>query len=87
MSQYTAEELLWHSPKLEDAYFDDTITVLEHTPTMFYRKEYTWRILKTKTWIDIDVGTAYGVPPAILGLDDLEEFYGVIKKEVIPCAW
>ena len=32
-------------------------------------------VLKTKIWIDIDVGGYLGNPPALLRLDDLKEFY------------
>ena len=33
------------------------------------------KILRTETWIDIDVGVPYGNSPALLRLDDLKEFY------------
>lgn len=75
LSQYTADDFLWAWPELIDKYFDDIITVFGHTPTMSYGKEYTGKIIRTKTWIDIDVGAAYGQKPALLRLDDLQEFY------------
>ena len=75
MSQYTVNDFLWTWPELPDEYFDDIITVFGHTPTLSYGKEYTGKILKTRTWIDIDVGVAYGQKPALLRLDDLQEFY------------
>ena len=75
LSRYTADDFLWTWPELSDKYFDDVITVFGHTPTMSYGKEYTGKILKTRTWIDIDVGVAYGQKPALLRLDDLKEFY------------
>lgn len=74
LSEYTAEELIWCLPELEDEYFDDIITVFGHTPTMSYGDENKGKILKTRTWIDIDVGAAYGEEPILLRLDDLMEF-------------
>ena len=76
-SNYIADDFLWVSPELSDEYFEDIITVFGHTPTMSYGKEYAGKILKTRTWIDIDVGAAYGQKPVLLRLDDLQEFYAV----------
>ena len=39
------------------------------------RELYTGKILKTRTWFDIDVGVGSGQPPVLLRLDDLQEFY------------
>lgn len=75
IADYTADELIWAWPELDDEYFDDIITVFGHTPTMSYDHVNKGKILKTKTWIDIDVGVPYGNPPALLRLDDLKEFY------------
>lgn len=75
LSDYAADELIWACPKITDEYFDDVITVFGHTPTMSYNHANKGKILKTKTWIDIDVGVPYGNSPALLRLDDLEEFY------------
>ncbi|MEG0545670.1 MAG: metallophosphoesterase [Oscillospiraceae bacterium] len=75
LSQYTAADFLWAWPELTDEYFDDVITIFGHTPTMSYGDQYKGKIIKTKTWIDIDVGAAYGQKPALLCLDDLQEFY------------
>lgn len=77
MSQYSADDFLWVSPELGTGYFDDIITVFGHTPTMCYGKEFTGKILKTRTWIDIDVGAGFGQKAALLRLDDLKEFYAV----------
>lgn len=74
LSEYTAEELIWCLPELDDEYFDDIITVFCHTPTMSYGDENKGKILKTRTWIDIDVGAAYGQEPILLRLDDFKEF-------------
>lgn len=61
-ADYTVGELIWAWPEITDEYFDDVITVLGHTPTMFYDHANKGKILKTKTWIDIDVGVQYGNP-------------------------
>lgn len=75
IKDYTQSELLWERPKISDRYFDSVITVFGHTPTKHYGEKYNGKILKTATWIDIDVGVVYGNAPAILRLDDLSEFY------------
>lgn len=75
LSRYAADDFLWTWPELSDEYFDDVITVFGHTPTLVYGEEYTGKILKTRTWIAIDAGVAYGQKPALLRLDDLKEFY------------
>lgn len=75
LSDYTADELIWTRPDLSDRYFDDIITVFGHTPTMIYGEEHKGKIIRTRTWINIDVGVPYGNPPALLRLDDLKEFY------------
>lgn len=78
LSEYKAEQFLWARPRLTDDYFDDIITVFGHTPTLSYGNSYKGKILRTKTWINIDVGVPYGNPPALLRLDDLAEFYDPI---------
>ena len=72
---YTADEFIWAAPKITDRYFADVITVLGHTPTMCFGDEFNGKILKTDTWIDIDVGVFCGNEPALLRLNDLKEFY------------
>lgn len=75
LSQYTADDFLWACPKMEEEYFNRIITVFGHTPTFLYGEPYKGKILKTKTWIDIDIGAAYGQKPVLLRLDDFKEFY------------
>lgn len=75
LADYTIDELIWAWPEITDEYFDDIITVFGHTPTMSYDHANKGKILKTKTWIDIDVGVPYGNSPVLLRLDDLKEFY------------
>ena len=69
------EDLLWVRPELTTRYSSEFTTVLGHTPTHFYGKQYKGKILKTSTWIDIDTGAASGLTPSLLRLDDLQEFY------------
>ena len=75
LSDYSPAELYWTRPRINDKYFKSTTTVLGHTPTEYYGPEYTGRMLKTRTWINIDTGAAYGNAPMILRLDDEQPFY------------
>ena len=74
IGDYTPHDFLWNRPKMSDEYFDDIITVFGHTPTFIFGSEYAGKILKTKTWINIDVGAGYGHTPVLLRLDDMKEF-------------
>jgi serine/threonine protein phosphatase 1 len=74
LSDYTADELLWAWPDINDEYFDDVHTVFGHTPTKCFGEDYDGRILRTKNWTCIDCGAAYGNEPVLLRLDDNKEF-------------
>lgn len=74
ISDYTSEELLWAWPDLTTVYYKDIMTVFGHTPTMAFGDEYDGKIIKTETWIDIDVGAGLGRQPVLLRLDDMKEF-------------
>ena len=74
LSEYSPDELLWNRPRLDEQYFQKTITVFGHTPTGYYGTEYAGRILKTPTWIDIDTGAGSGLYPTLLRLDDQLSF-------------
>lgn len=74
ISDYSSHDLIWSRPRLDEEYFDDIITVLGHTPTIHYGTMYKGKIIKTKTWINIDVGTGFGQDPVLLRLDDFKEF-------------
>lgn len=76
LSDYAPSDLLWARPTMETEYFDDIITVFGHTPTLYLDDEHRGKVIKTRTWIDIDTGCSQGFPPALLRLDDLEVFYG-----------
>ena len=74
ISDYSSHDLIWSRPRLDEEYYDDIITVLGHTPTMHYGSMYKGKIIKTKTWINIDVGAGFGQEPVLLRLDDFKEF-------------
>ena len=73
-SDYTSEDLLWAWPELTTVYYKDVMTVFGHTPTLSFGNEYEGKIIKTETWIDIDVGAGFGRQPVLLRLDDMKEF-------------
>lgn len=74
LSNYSADELIWAWPELTDEYYDDIHTVFGHTPTKCFGEEYNGKILKTRTWTDIDCGAAYGNEPILLRLNDYKEY-------------
>ena len=74
ISDYTSEDLLWAWPELTTVYYKDVMTVFGHTPTLSFGDEYEGKIIKTETWIDIDVGAGFGRQPVLLRLDDMNEF-------------
>lgn len=75
LSDYDSDDFLWAWPEITDKYFDNIMTVFGHTPTMNYDTKMTGKILRTTTWINIDVGIPNGNSPCLLRLDDLEEIY------------
>lgn len=74
LSEYAADDFLWARPSLDERYYDDVTTVFGHTPTGFYGDRYKDKIIKTDTWIDIDMGAGSGHEPVLLRLDDMKEF-------------
>ena len=75
ISEYEPDAFIWAWPELEDEYFDDITTVFGHTPTMNYGEEYRNKVIKTRTWIAIDMGASDGATePVLLRLDDMAEF-------------
>ena len=74
LSEYADDEFLWARPALDERYFDEVMTIFGHTPTVAYGEEYDGRIIKTDTWIDIDMGAGFGREPVLLRLDDMKEF-------------
>ncbi len=74
IDDYTADELIWTWPEIDDEYYTDIMTIFGHTSTSSYGEEYMGKIIKTKTWMDIDVGAGFGREPVLLRLDDMKEF-------------
>lgn len=74
IEDYTTEELLWSWPELTDVYYKDKMTVFGHTPTFSFGDEYEGKIIKTNTWIDIDVGAGFGREPVLVRLEDMKEY-------------
>ena len=75
ISDYPTDAFIWAWPELDDEYFDDITTVFGHTPTKYYGEEYSNKLIKTRTWIAIDMGAGDGVTePVLLRLDDMAEF-------------
>ncbi len=77
LSEYSPDDLLWNRPQLDDRYYQKTITVFGHTPTVYYGEEHKNKMIKTPTWINIDTGAACGDGwhPMLLRLDDEKAFY------------
>ena len=75
LDDYTPDELLWTRPDITDRYYDNATVIFGHTPTQYYGEEHRGKILKTDSWICIDTGAASGGFPALLRLDDMQEFY------------
>lgn len=74
LSDYSVDELIWTWPEFTDEYFDDVHTVFGHTPTRSLDPCCSGKILRTRTWTDIDVGAAYGNEPVLFRLDDGKTF-------------
>lgn len=74
ISDYSANELLWAEPELNDEYYDYIHTVFGHTPTHLFGEQYNGKIVKTRTWTCIDCGAASGNEPVLFCLDDKKEF-------------
>ncbi len=75
LRDFDPQTLLWSRPALCERYSEDFVTIIGHTPTGYYGREYTARMLRTPTWWDIDTGAAGGGTPMLLRLDDGAEFY------------
>lgn len=74
INDYSANELLWAEPELNDEYYDYIHTVFGHTPTRLFGEQYNGKIVKTRTWTCIDCGAASGNEPVLFCLDDKKEF-------------
>ena len=74
LSEYTPGELIWKSPQIGENYYPQATVVFGHRPTFTYGEGYRGTTIRTRTWIAIDAGAAYGERPVLLRLDDLREF-------------
>lgn len=74
IEEYTADELIWHRPNIDERYFKDIYTIFGHTPTAVFGKEYEGEILFTDTWACIDCGVNFGAEPILLRPDDMQQF-------------
>ena len=79
LDEYTSHDLLWHRPDLEERYFDGITTVLGHTPTGYYGREYAGKMLRADTWVNIDTGASGSGAPMLLRLDDMQAFYMLVE--------
>lgn len=75
ISEYSAHDLLWTRPALEDEYYKGKTVIFGHTPTFFFGEAYRGRALKRDTFIDIDCGAGSGFSPCLFRLEDGKEFY------------
>ena len=75
LSAYEPDDFLWARPTWDTTYYRNTTVVFGHTPTVAFGQEYKGKILRTATWINVDVGVSFSNPPVLLRLDDLAEFY------------
>lgn len=83
LSEYSSTDLLWNRPSLTEKYFDDVTVIFGHTPTVYYGENFKGKVIKTETWIDVDVGAGLGLNPMLLRLDDMKEFY--FDEEDVNC--
>lgn len=74
LSEYTSTDLLWTRPSLNTRYFEDVTVIFGHAPTVCYGNEHLGKIVKTDTWVNVDVGVGIGQEPA-LRLDDMKRIY------------
>lgn len=75
LEDYEPNDLLWARPAMDTRYYEDATVIFGHTPTAYYGREYIGKPIFTDTWINIDVGAAGGMPPLLLRLDDMKQFY------------
>ena len=74
LSEYSPGDFMWKSPSFGENYYRDITVVFGHRPTFSYGEAYRGTTIRTRSWIGIDAGAAYGERPVLLRLDDLREF-------------
>lgn len=75
LAEYAPEYLLFTRPDLLTVYYHDKTVIFGHTPTAYYGEQFRGKILRTRTWINVDTGVYAGNSPALLCLDDQKEYY------------
>ncbi len=75
LENYDKNQLLFTRPSLNAVYSHDFMTIFGHTPTGYYGSEFRSKMIKTKTWCNIDTGAAGGGMPMLLCLDTMQEYY------------
>ena len=75
LEAYSPEELLFTRPDLLTVYYHDKTVIFGHTPTAYYGEQFRGKILRTRTWINMDTGVYAGNSPALLCLDTGKEYY------------
>lgn len=74
LEDYELQDYLFGRPAPEAVYYPDRILIFGHTPTRILGGED--KIIRQKTWIDIDCGCVFkGGRLGCLCLDTMEEFY------------
>lgn len=75
LDKYNDCDLVWYRPELNEEFDRDFTLIVGHTPTWYYGDRYKGRMIRRKTWINIDTGVAFGLDPMLLRLDDMKAFY------------
>ena len=75
IEEYEDHDLVWYRPELTEEFDDGFTLIVGHTPTWYYGDRYKGKMIRRKTWINIDTGAAMGLDPMLLRLDDMKAFY------------
>lgn len=78
LSDYDDLDFCQCRPNINDEYYEDRCVIYGHTPTFTMDEAKKGKIIKTKSFINIDCGVAFKRQGGALGclrLDDMQEFY------------
>lgn len=74
LTDYTAKELLWYRPEINERFWlgEDSMLLFGHTPTVYMDENNMGEPIFNSTWINIDTGAALGDPysPCLFCLND-----------------
>lgn len=74
LDDYSIEELVWERPDYQSSYYNDSLVIIGHTPTLSINGKN--RIYRQNNIINIDCGACFNSGSlACLCLDTLEEYY------------